>query len=38
MEREAFLSAITEPLSEHLYALNPLRKKGRCSFCSKQAF
>jgi hypothetical protein len=35
MKREAFLSTIIEPLLEHLYAPNPLGKKGRCFFCLK---
>jgi hypothetical protein len=36
-EREAFLSTINGPLSEHLYALNPLGKKGRCFFYLKKS-
>jgi hypothetical protein len=35
-EKEAFLKAINNRVSDHLYGLNPLGKKGWCFFYIKK--
>jgi hypothetical protein len=37
VEKEDFLKAINNGVSNHLYSLNPLGKKGRCFFYIKKS-
>jgi hypothetical protein len=37
VKKEAFLKAFNNGVSDHLYGLNPLGKKGWCFFCIKKS-
>jgi hypothetical protein len=37
VKKEAFLKAINGVSLDHLYGLNPLKKKGWCYFCLKKS-